>query len=602
MAQNTQRLPQTPANKQDAALTAIRHDAFSTANRVIDEIDELKDLHARVALAEKIVGLLYKVRPDRCQKMLNSILDDAIAQQSETSKGSSTSNSDSIISRIIQAAARVDLQLAQRYVQAVSESKNADSKLGKHDLHSASLYLTIATDLIRSNPSLAITVATRAVAIGIPPEILVFLASLRAHDASLANRFVITALQSCRNRGAKDVNELLLLYGYVFSPLRIPTVSPQGIGVLNIPVYSGLANHYVPDSALATQYVADVLEILSESNRYLQGNIETLASGIEGDVYALSMIEPLVATYVPNKSQILAARRHSLSNYLQGAQREAAFASIERWNNAPRDFGSRSGQNEGNLDYLMGLAERASDPKRKDQLYFRAALAAVRLNKHEIALNLVDKVSAEYSQKAKQFIAFDMALRYVKTQQPLAADKLARADEMLARRAYVFTLIADEFATGKQKAISRALQYLQEVEGLAAKLADERERLSVLIGVGSVYARLDQIRASEILRHTIKTANRVDDFVGDSAIQNVLEIGGFYFDYSIYSDGATIFDLIQRLSINSYYSTLQDIGSLKNNTLRLRATITLCSTVISETSENDIARHRPRAGLRLIHH
>jgi hypothetical protein len=195
-----------------------------------------------------------------------------------------------------------------------------------------------------------------------------------------------------------------------------------------------------------------------------------------------------------------------------------------------------------------------------------------------------------------------MALRYVKTQQPLAADKLARADEMLARRAYVFTLIADEFATGKQKAISRALQYLQEVEGLAAKLADERERLSVLIGVGSVYARLDQIRASEILRHTIKTANRVDDFVGDSAIQNVLEIGGFYFDYSIYSDGATIFDLIQRLSINSYYSTLQDIGSLKNNTLRLRATITLCSTVISETSENDIARHRPRAGLRLIHH
>jgi hypothetical protein len=598
LAATAQPPPQTPSAKQDAALLAIRQDAISTANRVIDELGEIEDLHARVALAEKIVELLHKARPDRCKKMLNSIFDDAVAQKAEKSKSGSTSTVDSIIGRVIGAAGRIDLELADRYIQTLSDLKNDDSKPENHDLHSATLYLTIATDIIRSNPSLAITVATRALVTGIPPQTLVFLASLRDHDPALANRFLITALQSWQKRGGKEVNELLLLYAYVFSPLRVPTISSHGISVFNIPAYSAVAKNYPPDPALATQFLTTVIDVLSNSDRYFPGNAEALVAGVEGDVYTLNILEPLIAIHLPNKLQLVAARRNTLSNYLQGAQREATLASMERWNNSPKDFGSKSGVNDGNLDYLVGLAEKASEPKRKDQLYFRAALAAVRLNKYEVALNLIDKISVENAPKAKEFIRFDMALSYLKTQQPLEADKLARADEKLVRRAYVFTLIADQFATGKQQSTSRTLQYLDEIDSLAAKLSDERERLSVLIGIGSVYARLDQIRASEILQRTIKTANRVTDFVGDSAIQNVLEIGGFYFDYSLYSDGATIFDLIQRLSTNSYYSTLQDIRSLKNTTLRLRATVSLCSAVLSETPGSDTAvRRNPRDGM-----
>ena len=86
-------------------------------------------------------------------------------------------------------------------------------------------------------------------------------------------------------------------------------------------------------------------------------------------------------------------------------------------------------------------------------------------------------------------------------------------------------------------------------------------------------------------QQTIKVANKVKDFAGETSISNVLEIGGFYFDYSIYSDGLTLFDLIKRLTSGSYYSTLQDIRLLKNRTLRLRATVALCSAVISGGAE-----------------
>ena len=104
----------------------------------------------------------------------------------------------------------------------------------------------------------------------------------------------------------------------------------------------------------------------------------------------------------------------------------------------------------------------------------------------------------------------------------------------------------------------------------------------MLIGAGNVYARLDTVRASEILQQIIKHANRAEEFVGDSSITNVLEIGGFYFDYSLYSDGLTVFDLIKRLGPVSFYGTLQDIRSLKNRVLRLRAIIALCSAIILE--------------------
>ena len=109
LADTAQLESQRAATSQDAALVAIRQDAFSTANRLIDELDEIEDLYARVAVAEKIVGLLYNVRPDRCRKMLNSIFDDAVAHKAQRLKSTSTSNPDSLIGWIIGAAARVDL-------------------------------------------------------------------------------------------------------------------------------------------------------------------------------------------------------------------------------------------------------------------------------------------------------------------------------------------------------------------------------------------------------------------------------------------------------------------------------------------------------------
>lgn len=565
--------------QSDQVLLAIRQDALSAADQVIDEIGEVEDLRSRVALADKIVRLLAKARPDRCRKLLNTVFDEAIVLRAGGKENTVPSDLDAIISRIIQAAAVVDLELAHRFVEALPNSKRAHRK-EKQDPHAAAaLYLRIATDLIRENPALAVTIAGHSLAHGITPETLIFAATLRRRDSTLAHRFLLTATQSCKDRGAKDINELLLLYSYVFLSPNPPVVLSKGLGSLSIPGLSELMKDQSVDTTLAAQYLKVIGEVLLEPNRYAAGNLSTLIWGVEGDFFLLTAIEPMAKRYLSTLTPAVSSQRDVLLNYIEADRREAAVSAVERWNETPKDLSPISGANDTSLEYLIKKAESAPDVKRKDQFYFRAALVAVELKKFETAFNLVDKMSADNSAKAKYFLRFDAALYHLRNRRPFEAEKLARFDDVLERRAYILTLIAEYLVADQNQDAPRAIQLLEEVQRIASKLPDTNEKLAVLIGAGSVYARFDTVRASEIFRDTIRLSNKLPNFTGDSSISNVLEVGGFFFDYSLYDNGFTVFDIIERLARTSYYALLQDIRSLKSPLFRLRAIVALCTAI-----------------------
>src|SRR5829696_5285816 len=65
--------------KQEPTSPTVRQDALSAAEQVIEQIKDVEDLQSQVELAEKIVRLLAKKRPERLRKMLNAIFDDAIS-------------------------------------------------------------------------------------------------------------------------------------------------------------------------------------------------------------------------------------------------------------------------------------------------------------------------------------------------------------------------------------------------------------------------------------------------------------------------------------------------------------------------------------------
>jgi hypothetical protein len=573
----------TKSNKT-REVSPIRQSALSTLDTVLDELPDVDDLGLRTELTETVVKLLAKSRPDHCQKALDLLFSKAMELKSNRPKdGPERSDPDLAIRRIIQIAAVLDRKLAESYIKVYTEEENfkgEDTSSRQKNSQIAVAYLKIATQLVEKDVNLAVLTAARSLNTGIMSDTLVFLATLRKKDVGLANRFFIDALLSCQARKGKDVNELLLLYAFVFSPLRVPVATPRGIGVYSIGAYLEGVENYPVDASLAKQYLVASSRMLLDPDRYRPENTEELTGGAVGDFYFLSIIEPKASEYLPNVAQTFSEQRNVLANYLQAGDRTGAFAAVDRWNSVPKEANLTGPGNSATVDFLISKAERTSDPKLRDQFYFRAALAAVDDKQDERAVELAAKLSPEYSDQAQQLVKFNIAVRKVRNGQFDEAEQLARHDDVLVRRCYVFTLIADSLLSRKTKDVPRATRLLDEVQQLAQKLS-QREKLSVLEGVAAAHARLDLAKAFDLFRETIKTANKLDGFTGALSIAQSLDVRGFLFDFSIYDKEFSFFGLVGRLGAGDFYQALQDTREIQNRALRIHSTVAVCSAALS---------------------
>src|SRR6185369_15141234 len=125
-----------------------------------------------------------------------------------------------------------------------------------------------------------------------------FLGTLRKKDVGLANAFLSTALQSVIARRGTDINELLLLYTYVFSPMRVLWLNSQGIVLRQIPGYQRVAQDYPIDPTLAQQFLQASAQVLLTDPQYRQANLSA-STGPAGDLYFISLIKPQAAKYAP---------------------------------------------------------------------------------------------------------------------------------------------------------------------------------------------------------------------------------------------------------------------------------------------------------------
>lgn len=582
--------------KSNKEASIIRQTALSTLEVVVDELPSIDNIRLRIELTGTVVNLLAKSRPNRCRKALDLLFDKAMearaAWSKERPRGTEPDpdpgqlNPDSAIRKIIQIAAGLDGKLAQSYIKAYADEENLNNEEDpvtsrQKASQIASTYLKIATQLVEKDPNLALLTAEKSLNTGVMPDALVFLAALRKKDLGLANRFFLTALRSCQTRKGNDVNELLLLYAFVLSPLRVPVVTPRGIGVYSLPEYTPAAQSYPVDPLLARQYLDVSSTLLLEAGRYLPENLERLAAGVVGDFYFLSLMESIAGEYLPNIAQSISAQRNVLANYLQSEDRTAATASVERWNKIPSEVNLVGSGNSATVDYLVSRAEQSSNLKVKDQLYFRGALAAVQDKQDERAVDLASKLSPEYADQARQLLRFAIAGRKVRNGQLAEAEQLARRDDVLVRRCYIFTLIADSLLKGKTKDFPRATLLLDEVQQLAQKLTSKEERLAVLEGAAAVYFRGEPGRAFELLRETIATANKLDRFTGHLSIDQSLDVGGYFFDFSIYDKEFGYFDLLGRLGAGDFYQTIQNVREIQNRSLRIHSIVVVCKAALT---------------------
>lgn len=85
--------------------SAVRQNAILVLDSAIGELREVEEIRARVSMAETIVKLLAKSRPERCRNMLDSLFEAALRlRKVSSSNKAEDSNTDSILKKIIQIA------------------------------------------------------------------------------------------------------------------------------------------------------------------------------------------------------------------------------------------------------------------------------------------------------------------------------------------------------------------------------------------------------------------------------------------------------------------------------------------------------------------
>lgn len=566
----------TRPDKQQIA--SVQKNAISALEPLLEDIRQVDDLRERVALAETLINLLSTKRPEACRKLLNSLLDDCISLKTDAADEDKTKRADpdSLARKIIQIAATFDQKLAKSLLERYSNTSDQEPTSSTADVAQAKFRLRVAIELIEKNPALAASTAEQVLAGPVMPETLLFLNKLRERNPPTANRLFSVALRGVQSRGGSDPNELLLLFSYVFSPQRIPIITNQGMGVYHLPGYAPSANHQ-PDLALARHYLETTVQLLLDPGRYSRKNLLP-TFGAVGDWFLIKLIEPNAALYRGDLVNSLLAQGYVLEGRLPAQQNEAS-ASLDRWNNLPGK-NQNSATNGQTVDYLLKSADQPANSKRRDQLLYRAAMAAVRNHEYDRALEIVDKLSSENQKKAKQFLTFDIALAALRKQDVDRAARLAEKDDDFLRRAYVFTLVAKSLIERKDRDITQARIFLTEVETLLPKLDTDKDRVSALAGAALVYSRFDKSEASRSLRDLIRYANKLEAFAGETSVSRMLDVGGFYFDYSLYAE-FSFSELLNNLGQMDFNATLEDVRQLESRTARFKAIVAVCKGVLS---------------------
>jgi hypothetical protein len=582
----TQSYAQKKVSAKPARDASLEQTAVGYLDSAIDELREVEDLSTRIALSEEVVKLLAKRNPARCRQLLDNLFETAMQTTQANSKaaGSSQTSNRNAIVKIVKLAAfdkKLASSYAERYARMGEDKSNGEVNAAPSRAVSG-LYLQLATELVEKDATLATSVAEKSLGGGVLPATLVFIETLRGKDVQLADRFSLSALQSIQSRHGTDINELFLLYSYVFSPLRVPLIVPEvGIALQQIPALVKVASERQVDPVLAGEYLRLASQTVLDVERYTVHRQE-LVAGTVGDLYFLTLIEPQVARYQPALGAALAKQQTFLLHGLEPEQRLAAQTGAEKWKAPGQESQKKAGGDPASLDSMLRRADALSNPTQKDRLYYMAANLAVQTKNYELALQIVEKLSDKSREAAQQFIAFSIAEAEIKDGQLERAEQIARRDTDMVRRAYLFTLIADALLSGRSKDTARATELLQQVEQITAKIESNQEKFSTLTGAAAAYIRFDEQRATELLREAIQVANKGEGFTGETVVKRSLMLGDFGFFYRMYDTSLTFTDILKQQGKKNFNATLADVLTVKSRVARLKALIALCGGVLSQ--------------------
>lgn len=409
--------------------------------------------------------------------------------------------------------------------------------------------------------------------------LMFFLYRLAEADRAAADALYREALAAYAAREAAD---LVYLAVYPFALNREP-------GPVPVAVYYTPPPGFAADARLGEDYLEALFRQAESRFKTPEAAREATdrgASDHERLLTALTTLEPLIARQHPS----LLARALTLRGAATAAAAERSRRQAESFARNAREY-----REEGLFERSVEKIDAEPDPLKRDLAVTNVVMAARSADEFARAEPLLEKVGdAALREKLSGYLHFRQAQQAAREG---LLDEAARSAGKVTELDFR-ALLSFEIATAALKQLDdrgRAAELLDAVERDAHRAPDTAEKARALLGVAHLYARLDAVRAGEVLRAAVKTINLLPapDFSSDRVFR---QLGNKYFMFYAAHEvpGARLPNVFRELGARDFDGALDAARAVEHRPLRASAVLALTAECLAQPAGQDAPEAKPK--------
>lgn len=488
----------------------------------------------------------------------------------------------SAISHVLAIVTKRDVGLTKTLLETIAVKQKLS------DLEEAPF--SVAFDLLQSDPGRATKLAEAFVPNGLSSGTAnSFIFQLAKQDIGLANEIYRAYLNRFAADAKLPLSQLTSLSGYAFGYSEFygltQGIPPQLYGVssrriANLQLNPVLARAFLD---LALRRTDETVERASQMAGPERDYLSTVS------LFAIAYLLPEVVKYSPTTVRAWEKLQQRATIGTTPAQHEQVgryIQSINEWRARVRRFDDAPQLSaEQAAEAMLEQAERLPNSCQRDRAFSKAALGLSSIKEFRRALAIADRVSdLKERDGVKQFLFYDMAL---------AARDAGEWTEMRERAKSVSTpeLIAVLYIKAadvvhRKDGITSA-ELIRETLKNAERISDPQVRTGVLLGAAAVQVKIDVFAGLEILRTAIKTLNQrtAKDQSGFSILMKVsLACPGDdeWHGTRISLANATLYEVLPLFSAHNVEETFLIARNLEDPSTKVRALASVVKYITDE--------------------
>lgn len=531
-AQSPIRTPQPSPKKTDEvvgteALEAQRRTfAASLIMSLADEARGYKDLALRARVLARSADVLWDVDPDGARILLRRAWEAAEKADAAEDTGRSNGSAPAMVialrradggdsrAEVLNIAARRDRALGDEFlaklndaVAKTAEQAGAQTSRSVADSWTTSdaisKRLNVAHRLLNDNQAEKAFEFAAPALDSVNEASISFLSRLRLLNPALADKQFMRLLARAEPDPTADANTVSGLSSYAFTPGMYVTFAGNG-GVYWAPALETITPPDLP-SEVRSRFFRVAASILLRP--LPPPDQDFTSAGLIGKYMVIKRLLPFFEQYTPDTAVALRSQLTALAK--QGSDTVVDDDDFLLTQGIVRDADSRTV-----LDGLQERADRANNPRQRDEIYADAA-AMLAVEGNPAAQDIADKIDNAFSREvARRYVDISLLRTALAKKNSAAALRLAKADSLThPQRTWAYLRIARLLMDSDRQ---RALELLEEALAEARRIdADDSNRALLITGLARQFLAADIIRSWEVATEAVKAANAAEEFSGE---------------------------------------------------------------------------------------